>query len=421
MPQTPTSLEALRRETGNNLGGLYPTRATVVDGSTFTVPYVATFQPRGHLIRYRGETRSIYQATVVNNDWQMVVRDAFPGAMAGSDVAEVWNHRWHPDAITGWINTAISEMRGSVFTHLPSVMYISGRNEFEAPLPAGAGIVYSVEERLVHDWAVLVGSGGVSSWAPDGDERVGITLDTEDYVTNPPSVRVDVTQDLPNGLIHRAPIRKNISGMTHLEFWMKVQIPGGLGARRLELNLLSEAGVELFSVNLHDELVGVSGWTYMRIELEDAVASRLLNVDRVQLDMSGWFTGDVLWLSNIVALDERTVDWLRLENELWQIDPVRNVVRLRYRNDGLLTRLPEGYHRINIGGSPPDLVDDADETEVYRAFVVARAVELGYSAVSGGRESDVDQFRQQVALWHERAEMNRSIAFQARANARLIR
>ena len=126
----------------------------------------------------------------------------------------------------------------------------------------------------------------------------------------------------------------------------------------------------------------------------------LTDIDRVTFapTYAGGLLTACFWTNGLWVVAQRATDWKPLDEfrrNIWRVNQAERKISI----EPVFQVGPEGVVRVHTGTNPAQVDEDADETFVDRWYIICRATELAYSAISGGRQTDPENYRQQVALW----------------------
>ena len=395
-----TTRADLRRRVGNNLGGLFPTRPTVDDADTLSYPGDQVSGTVGSFVYYKDQVCRVYTADANGLAGTLSLSESLTDTIANDEV-ELWKQQWHPMVINSFINDAISEAVQRVYDlKTPIYQCVSPVNKNLA-IAADVTMVQEVEARTSADFRSIYQN---SQWKTD-DSDVTFEVDSHDY-RYPPATRVDTPSGLNPATVYAKVGEMNLSGMDRLEGWFK-----SVAALTLTLRL-NHGDTNRASLDVE---LAANTWTYIR---EDMPNQHLLrDIDRVEVSIPA--ESATVWLNGLWAVQESSIQWEPMPRKMWVLHGSSGRVEIQLESLAWILSPPQAVVRMITGIDPVSLDDDDDATNVEPWFVVARATELAYASVSGGRETDPEEYRRQSLNWAGRAELARG-GFQPLVNIRRL-
>ena len=396
-----TTRRELRRSVGSNLRGLLVDDATVRDTTHIDLPLPVDLGSnfRGARIYHDDEERYVSADGSAGEQARLTIAPALSVSSGGG--VEVWT-RWTPTQINGFIDQAIRDAIRNFYVNMdPRYECVTPRNQ-EFSLPASVAMVQDIYYRHAFDYENVV---TYELWQSSVNDAK-VFADYYDY-RYPSSVRIDTVSA---AVLTIDVGRRNFSGMTHVEGWFKT------AEASVDLTLtLEDADGSVGSAFPTITLRGADGWQYLRLALPTPENTREIATVKLQVPANV-----TVWTNGMWAISEPSINWQKHMRSLWRID--RNtrtlVIQPRYVSAfrGIFSGTSyldtwtwpiENVAKIIVGGDPGPLTSDSDETEVPDQYVISRATELAYSSVSGGRTTDLQNYREQAKLWHNRALMER--------------
>jgi hypothetical protein len=388
-----------------NCGALYEGTASAT-GTTGTLldsalSVGATDDHRGKYIYFTSGTNAnlIRRVTAASITAGVTTLTFLPAASAITAAADTYQligksgFQPHPDIINGFLSQAIIEVVGLAFDPEESIALHGDGRQKRFDIPSEFKIIHRIETRasvtgeVIHDAA--------SAWdeaaAPSNVTR---TVDTEDYKRASGANKFTVAAGFTTGLLSSKAISSlNLSGYSHVEFWIKCSIATAAADLQLLLDdtALSVSAVETLSV----PALVANTWTYVRV----ALANPRLDTAIISVGLN--YTVDIgacaIWINDVKAVNEDTAYWVPQDMHNWHID--------EEARDLVFTFAPQ-YRLIKIiGGDAPALFSaDTDTSEVDDQFLIARATELTLLASGGGPSTDPDAHRPLASYWAEKAD-----------------
>ena len=317
-----------------------------------------------------------------------------------SDTAELWQSEYDPAKIHEFINQAITESTGKVFDPAEDITLFADGDQTRFEIPSGISMIRHLQYRsLVENKNIDLAE---TAWT--AGTNVTVSLDSKIKKQGLNSNKLVLSIGVSTGAVaaYKDFAAIDLSRYTHVEFWARSSI--ATSADELMLLLDNTSGSTSPIELLGFPALSADTWTFCRVALakadEDTAISSVGIENNVDIGVA------TVWIDGIRAVDNNTTVWKTLPRHLWSMDKVPTSHILLSDT----ARLRMGYTLLKIvGGDKPALLSaDATATEVPDDWVISRATELAFSATSGGRGSDPDDKRQQVALWGRRAEQSRS-------------
>ena len=419
------SLERLRRQVGGNLRiGLSPTYPTIATAKTLTVPSTQVVQEYGGgFVYYK---RQIARLSELGPGGTTLTLSHELDQFGVGDPVELWGPQWHPVSINSYINQAITYAEGGIYEPHDYIIHALSQMDRRIALPSTMSMVKTVEYRDIFTYSPLVHN--YTLWEADA---VDIEFDDHDYRIRP-SVRITE----PSATLRAdTGVAIDLSGMTHLEGWLKSSI-----AVTFALSFYDDDTLK-GSLDLSLE---AGKWLYLQEEIGPSQGLR--EIDNVRISSVSPSNG-VFWLNGLWAIAEPSIEWKAMDNRMWEVDRQTRelIIQLPYAGEryygagsygGALGtgfyggNLGTGYVtydnplgsvlRIVGGADPGNLDEDDDETIVPSAFITTKATQLAFGSEAGGPQTDLDRLREQARVWDLRAEREKR-AFPALINVRRVR
>lgn len=397
----------LRRQVGNTLSGLLSTRAKITSrASTDRVLIPIALDRRneadGNYLYYRDQESLVVSGTSDDEGTAVTIDPAFTGVVGGDSV-EMWRRNWAPSLINDLINQAIDWSKEAFYERIDPVEKCLSRYDRRIALPALATMVNEVWKRYRIEWQHVISTNSFK-------ETTGldnVEFDQYDYRYNSPSIRFDVAAAHALTTHYDAAISlTGLQGMTHLEGWFK---RSGNDLPSITLSLRDGSSSEFSrTLTLADD-----EWTYLQLPLgNDVRGLRSVDSARVSIVKQSADNSLSLWINGLWATNHDTIKWVKLDRNVWFLDHEDRAVVL----NSIQGEYPfqRGYYAMGSipvytvfvvipWRDPAQLESDDDETTLDSDYIVSRAAQLAYNAVSGGPDTDPQRYRQQSLLWEERA------------------
>lgn len=308
-------------------------------------------------------------------------------SIVAANTAELFEMRFDPLMIHGFINQAIIEVTGLAFDPEESLaLHGDGRQRrFDIPdefaMVNGIYLRKSVTGAEIHQCA--------TAWDDAVDADFTVTVDTKDYKLASGSMKIVVAATVSDGDLMTDDISSlDLSGYDYVEFWIKAT--AAVVASDLYLLLDNVADCASPQETLVIPALVADTWTFVRValanpELDTAIIS-------VGLEYNANSGANTIWLSDIKAVKDDSGYWVKMDRNNWHVDQEARQLVMEYA---------PGYYLIKLtGGDKPVLLDaDATVCEVDEEFVIARATELALLSAGGGPGTDPDALRSLASYW----------------------
>lgn len=315
---------------------------------------------------------AVTDATAANDTYQLIGRAGFQP---------------NPATVNEFINQAIIEVTGLAYDPEESVALAGDgvQKRFDVPsefkMLNGVWTRDYVDSLLIHDAA--------SAWDEQTITNVTRAVDTEDYKFGGASNRFTIAGAFTTGVVASKAISSlDLRGMTHVEFWIKSSTATVSGDFTLLLDdtALAPSALETLTI----PALTARTWQFVRValanpELDSAIIS-------VALNAANNIAANVIWISNVRAVNEATALWNRMDKNNWRVDEEAQDVIFYDAPDAVLLKL--------TGGDNPALLSaDATTNEIDDEFVIARATQRTLLAYGAGPATDPEQLRQLASYW----------------------
>ena len=335
--------------------------------------------------------------------------DAFGATVPSGMTYELW-HEWYPPAaILRYCNQAIIEATGKTYDPEEDVSLHSDGKTLRFDIPSQFAMLNRIEKREAFTSAEIHACNRIFDERKDDD--FGQEVDTEDYKRGSGSLKITiVTTSLSAGDFMTDSITSvDLSGMTHLEGWVKASTTLAAGDFVIRLDDGAVQGnstdKEVLSVPATTK---ANTWTYFRVALanpenDTAIAS-------VGLEYNANPVANTVWFDDIKAVNNDSSAWKPIDRHLWRID--RNAQDLIMINGGASS---VGYRLLKlIGGDKPALFTaDSSTNEVDDNYVINYAT--GRALMASRRPEDP----QRAQFFLNRAEAAKQ-AFPFLSNVRQV-
>src|SRR3990167_1614606 len=318
--------EELRLAVGRNTGGLYQGVSQIATATGSTTTLVAAGLPGGDdsfngwwVICTSGTNdgrwRYVDDYTGSTGTITIAAKPTALASTAASDTFELWRAEFNPAAIHDFINEAMIEVTGRYFDPEENISLHTHREVLRYAVPSdmlminGLYVRDYVKSELIDDCD--------ATWTTTTDADFTQVADDEDKRQGGASLRLTIAAGASaNDVIGKdLSSAVDLSGMTHIELWIKVSVANAAGDLHILLDDTAGGGsaVETLSV----PAVGTAlTWTFHRIalanpELDTAIA-------HVRLRYTTDVGAVVVWLDDIRAVNADSSEWVQLPLNVWR-------------------------------------------------------------------------------------------------------
>jgi hypothetical protein len=407
--------EQIRTSIGYNLGAFISVEADA-SGSTSTFLTDDIFSTaddqNGKRIVFTsgsndGEIRRVTDSSISSNRTTLTFYPVVGTSTADTHTAELWHSDYNPEAIHDFINQAILEATGRVFDPEESIALHADGKTARFDVPSAFSMLSNVYYR----------SGEASRrvhlcdrvFDQTEDDEFTQKVDDEDYKRNS-SLRLTISSSAQDGdTIADSIDSTDLSGMTHLEGWVKATSTLAAADFRIRLNDGS-ADKETLDV---PATTGADIWTFFRIALASPESDTA--IISVILEYNANKTANTVWFDDLRATRTDDNRWRPLAKHLWSIDiSARDLI---FTTGGVAT---VGYALLKLvgGDNPALLTTDSGTNEIDDEFVIARATELALMATKG--EPTNPQFHLQKVSYFKQIAQEALRKFPIMVNARRL-
>ena len=415
MPIAGRTREQIRTSIGYNLGAFISVEADA-SGSTSTFLTDDIFSTaddqNGKRIVFTsgsndGEIRRVTDSSISSNRTTLTFYPVVGTSTADTHTAELWHSDYNPEAIHDFINQAILEATGRVFDPEESIALHADGKTARFDVPSAFSMLSNVYYR----------SGEASRrvhlcdrvFDQTEDDEFTQKVDDEDYKRNS-SLRLTISSSAQDGdTIADSIDSTDLSGMTHLEGWVKATSTLAAADFRIRLNDGS-ADKETLDV---PATTGADIWTFFRIALASPESDTA--IISVILEYNANKTANTVWFDDLRATRTDDNRWRPLAKHLWSIDiSARDLI---FTTGGVAT---VGYALLKLvgGDNPALLTTDSGTNEIDDEFVIARATELALMATKG--EPTNPQFHLQKVSYFKQIAQEALRKFPIMVNARRL-
>jgi hypothetical protein len=312
-------------------------------------------------------------------------------AVNANHTFELWERNTDPNDINDLINDAIKDITGLFFDPVEDAALHADGRQTRFDIPSGLSMVHRVMYRTSMRSKVIHTCG--RTWDEKTDADFTVAVDTKDYKRSKGSLKITVAAGASAAdSISDSIDSLDLSGMTHVEFWIKCSVAVTSG--NLKLLLDDTASVASPVETLSIPTLVADTWTRVRIALANPESDTA--IISVGLDYAGDIGACTIWLDDIVAMNNDSEVWAPLASHLWSID--KEAGDLILASGG---RMTAGYARLKLlGGDKPALLTaDTGTTEVPEDFIVNWAVGRMLLSEGGGPTTDQDAHHSRSQPW----------------------
>lgn len=335
-----------------------------------------------------GEITRVSDYVVANT--RVTVAPAVTANFAVNDTYEMWDEEFSPVNIEAFINQAIKDAYGRAYDPEESVALHTDGNQARFDIPSQFSMINKIEYRSSVGSKIIDLAG--SAWT--AGSNVTVSTDTKIKKRGTASNKLVLAAGVAAGAVvaYKDITAIDLSGMTHVEFW--IRCTKTLVANDLKLLLDDTAGAVSPKETLGCPAITKDIWTFVRVALANPQDDTAIIAVGLEDDVD--IGAETVWIDGVVAVDEDTSVWARLQPHLWKVD--KQAQDLILTNAG---RSVVGYTLLKLtGGDKPALLTaDGDVNEIDDWYVEARATEL--ALLSQNRMTE-------ARYWHEMAREARA-------------
>jgi len=397
--------EEIRASVGYNLGAIYLSTMT---GSGSTTTGVDSTLAGGDDI-YNGRwvvftsgdndsgIRRVNDYVGSTTTW--TIRGDAVTATADGDTYELWDEDVDPVAIHDFVNRAIRSVPRKAAPPLTNYAIHTGGNLRAFDLSSSLVGVQRVYWRSSHTGKTLLTCDVVFDELVDGD--VTAVLDDEDLREGSGSNRFQLAAGLGTGdIIASDSISStDLSGYTHVEFWMKSTVATSAGNLVLRLSASASGGASTDDISV--PALTANAWTHCRValgnpHLDTAIISIAL---RNATDIGAGY----VWLDGVRVVRADTEVWGEINRDQWWVDrDQRQLVLSELAKDQI------GYTRLKLVGvqKPTELDADSTSCDVEPEYIISFATALAYRYSGDRRAGSREAAHQEADRWEVKAQQS---------------
>ena len=306
--------------------------------------------------------------------------DAFGETIATSIDFELWDEDMDPDTIETFINRAIN----SAYKRGPRKSEYLGvtTKEQRYTIPSGFVGLSKIERRVAVESVQLVNEGKVFDKTVDSDFTS--TKDLEDHRWGNASSKFVIAVGAAAGdTASVAPDvdPADITGMTHLEFWIKAIIAGTHAASDWAIQLKEGSASLVDTIEVASALTNRT-WELVRIALDNPEDDDAIN--EVAVEMNTDVGASTLWIDALRAIRIESERYQGINKRLWSVNTEDNQFEFE---TGERSQYHPGNTVIRITGvaEPRALSADTDVTQVDPTYLIPRTMEYAYMHMADRR------------------------------------
>jgi len=349
-------------------------------------------------------------ATSGNNDGQITRVDdyaqaatdltlapALSNSTSSGDTYEKWAAPFPPARIHDFINQAIMETYGRVYDPTEDLSLHGDRFQARYSLPSDFTMVKRVFYRTGYVGDEVHPCDREFDETTDPDTPFTQLVQDEDFKHGSQALSITVAASASeNDLLTDVIDELDMSGHTHLEFWIKSTVATTSG--QLDILLDDTAACASPLETLAVPALTANTWTHARVALANPES------DTAIISIGFRYTSDIgactVILGYFRGVNNDKMTWLELPRHLWRIDKENRDVVL---TKGGVDTVGSNLIRLQGGDDPALLTTDAGTCEINDQYVIDRATELALLSASGGPQTDADELRRLAGYFGRRA------------------
>jgi len=337
-----------------------------------------------------GETGEIVRVTDDDGAGKLT-HDALSGTPSAAETYILWDERYSPEDIHGYIVQAILDLYGRAYDPAEDITLFADGRQSRFAVPSGFSMVKGLLYRDDTQSQIKVIDSADAAW--DAGSNVTVALDTKLRKVGS-SNKLTLADGVSAGdvVASNAFTAINISDYTHIEWWARCS--KATTAADLKL-LLDNTAASVSPIELLDFPALVADtWTPIRVAL--AKADEDTAIISVGVEDDADIGAETVWIDDVRATHSERSVWLPVPRRLWSIDRNAREIVLTASARQLI-----GYSRLKLvgGDEPLELAADTDVNEVSDAYVIAKATALALSA-HGPQDERTER---QIAMFEARA------------------
>ena len=325
----------------------------------------------------------------------ITVYPAFGATVPNTMTYELWDADYSPARIHDFINQAIMETYGRVYDPSEDISLHGDNVQARYDLPSDFTMVKRISYRTEYAGDEVhpcnrqfdeTTHGEFTQLVQDEDVKrsqaltltIGSGAEAGDKVT-------DSIDSL------------DMSGHTHLEFWIKSTVPTTSGQLRILLDDTAACASALETVYV--PALTADTWTYARVAL--ATPEKDTAIISVGFQYAAQLHGCTVILGYMLGVNNDKMSWTELPRRQWRIDKEEQDLVL---TAGGANTIGLRLIRLQGGDDPALLTADSGTCEIDDSYVIARATELSLLSASGGSQTDAEERRNLAGYWGREAQ-----------------
>ena len=394
----------LEKSIGYNLGALYVGETTDSGDTTSVIDtalWGATNERKGQWVHITdtdtsgpvGEVRRV-QSNDTTVD--MTMRTGFTKGPVNASEYFLWDEDYNPADIWDYINQSIRTITRKGAPPTSDVTLHTGGNIRSFAVPSTVVGIQRVQHRMMYT-GLTVNTCGVI-W-DNVDTDVTGTVDNKDYRQHVSSCRFEIGSGLDTGDFIATDdfTAINMSGMTHLEFWLKSTV--ALTAGDLQMCLDNTAQCASAVENLDVPATSADTWTFHRVVLANPESdSGIISIglkDKTDIGAS------TVWVDGVNVMRDNSGVWEDVNRFHWTLNRSARELEL---DETAISQTGYGLLRLIGFKKPTELTTDTTECDIIPDYIISKATAIAYNKRGDRRADRRDASYLQADRWEARAE-----------------
>ena len=335
-----------------------------------------------------GEYRAVDD--YVQSTGDMTVAPAYTNSVAGSVIYELWGARYRPDWVEEVINQIVIETYARAYDPVEVLIHTGGGVSLFTP----TGIT-GIKDIYVRTRFESVEITSCDS-AFDESLATGLTaeVDAQDNRRGGISNKISVAVGAGSGAkITDSLTSTDISGMTHLEFWIKSSITTAAS----DIAILLDDSVNCASAieTIVCPILTAGVWQHVRVALSNPQSDTAIISVGVQMTTDSG--AQTVWVDDIRAVNQDSATWDLVHPHGWRTNPEAGTLSLTE-----ISKINIGYALLKLkGGDKPALLSaDATVSEISSTYIIAATTAQLF--LGDGKEKERDYL-----FWESKAKTAR--------------
>jgi hypothetical protein len=332
----------------------------------------------------------------VESSTDITFEPAASNSVASGDTYEMWLPQYPPTRIHDLINQAIMETYGRVYDPVEDISLHGDRFQARYDLPSDFTMVKRVYYRT--GWAGDEVHPCDRTFDETTDSDFTQLVQDEDYKHGSNALSITVAAGASaNDLLTDSIDSLDMSGHTHLEFWIKSTVTTTAGQLSILLDDTAACASPLETLAV--PALTADTWTYARVALANPES------DRAIISIGFRYTSDIgactIILGYVQGVNNDKMTWGEVPRHLWRID--KESRDLVFTKGGVDT-VGSSLIRLQGGDDPLLLTSDSSVCEINDQYVIDRSTELSLLSASGGAQTDAEERRRLAGYFGRRAD-----------------